>query len=475
VPVPVPPPPPPDLGTIPADANLKGTWSAVYAWPLIPIHSVLMPDGHVLTYGSNSAGQQTGFFIYDVWTPGQGAANGHMTLPNGTGVDTFCSAQLVLPQSGDAVIAGGDLWDGTKTLNHGNSNSVLFSRASNALSTAANMNRPRWYASMTMLPNGSIYVQGGRDGTDRPEVRNTDGTFRLLANVDTSVWDWYYPRNWVAPDGRVFGYDSFGHMYYIDPTGDGVGAEVARLPVENRGLDASAAMFQPGKILHFGGTSNGAIVIDLTSGSPLVSATQAMSTQRRYGTATLLPDGTVLATGGSSVQNQLVDVSLQAETWNPATGTWSIGASEALARLYHSTAILLPDATVLVGGGGAPGPLTNLNVETYYPAYLFTADGKLAPRPAITAAPDVVSVGQSFAVSVGNANAVSKIALIKTGSVTHGWNMDQRYVPLAFSPTASGFTVQMPANAPDTPPGYYLLFVLNELGVPSVGKVVRVM
>ncbi|HUL63772.1 MAG TPA: kelch repeat-containing protein [Burkholderiaceae bacterium] len=72
------------------------------------------------------------------------------------------------------------------------------------------------------------------------------------------------------------------------------------------------------------------------------------------------------ATGGSSVRNALTDVSYNAEIWNRATGTWTVGADEAVPRMYHSSAILLPDASVLVGGGGAPGPLTNLNVETYY-------------------------------------------------------------------------------------------------------------
>src|SRR5262249_38115936 len=159
-----------------------------------------------------------------------------------------------------------------------------------------------------------------------------------------------------------------------------------------------------------------------------------------------------------SVQNQLVDVSYNAEIWNPATSKWTVGANEALARLYHSSAILLPDASVLVGGGGANGPLTNLNVETYYPPYLFTADAKLAPRPAIVAAPDAVSIGQAFNVDFGNAKAISKVALVKTGSMTHGWNMDQRYVPLTFSATDTRLSVQMPTRAADAPPGYYMLF-----------------
>jgi hypothetical protein len=454
-------------------------WSAVLNWPLMPIHVVLMPDGRLLSYGTNADGQQTAFFIYDIWNPPDGASNGHMTLPNGTGTDTFCGSQLVLPNSGDTVLAGGDLWNGASTVNNGNNDSVLFSRANNSLSRGNNMNRARWYSTMTTLVNGEMFIQGGRDGnrigTDRPEIRAIDGTFRLLPNVDTTAWDWYYPRNWVAPDGRIFGYESFGRMWYIDPTGNGTATEVGRLAPENRGLDASAAMFAPGKILHFGGESNGAIVIDITSGTPVVTATQPMLLQRRYATATLLADGQVLATGGSAVRNALTNVSYNAEIWNPATGTWTVGAIEEMPRLYHSSAILLPDATVLVGGGGANGPVTNLNIEMYYPPYLFTAAGKLAPRPAIVAAPDAVSIGQPFTVDFSNAAGITKVALVKTGSMTHGWNMDQRYVPLTFTTNGTRLSVQMPTRAADATPGYYLLFLIGDTGVPSVGKIVRLM
>src|SRR6185436_11020687 len=91
---------------IPADAYLKGMWSPVYSWPMIAIHAVLMPDGRVLSFGSDAAGAQTGKFFYDVWDPEGGFVDGHLTLPNGTGTDIFCSSQLVLPQGGAVFVAG---------------------------------------------------------------------------------------------------------------------------------------------------------------------------------------------------------------------------------------------------------------------------------------------------------------------------------------------------------------------------------
>ena len=459
---------------IPADAHVRGMWSPVYDWPLIAVHAVLMPDGRVLTYGTTETGKQTGSTIYDIWDGTAAPDTGHLTLPNLTPTDLFCGSQLVLPQSGTKVfLAGGDNWTGTGTTNTGNNNSNVFSGADNLLTPGPNMNRARWYSSSITLLNGESYVQGGSGGTDRPEVRQIDGNFRLLSNANTSSLDFMYPRNFVAPDGRVFGYDSNGRMYYVDPSGTGaitLGAQMG----SPRGNDSSAAMFRPGRILQYGGTSNGAAVIDITSGTPSVTATQSMSSQRRLSTATVLPNGRVLATGGSSVWNALTNVAYTADIWDPTSGQWSIGASAVKARLYHSNALLMPDASVLVVGGGAPGPQNNLNAEVYYPPYLFASNGTRAPRPVINAVPEIFEIGKTVMVDTDNPAGVSRVALIKTGSASHGFNMDQRFIDLSFGVAGSKLAVQLPTKAAEAPPGYYMLFVLDAAGVPSEAKIVRI-
>jgi len=453
--------------------NVRGSWSAPFAWPLIAAHAVMTPDGRVLTYGTDGNGNQTGFFIYDIWDPSAGPTGAHLTLPNISGTDIFCSSQVVMAGSGDIFIAGGDNYVNGGTTNTGNNNSNVFTPSSNSLARGNNMNRARWYSSSTTLLNGEIYVQGGSGGGDLPEIRDATGALRLLPNVNTSGYASNFPRNFLAPDGRVFGFDTSGKMYYVSPSGSGLLTPVGQLPGATS-WTSSAAMYQPGRILQIGGASSAALTIDINGGAPVVTTTQSMSTQRQWVSATVLPDGKVLGTGGSVVENQLSGVNNIAEIWNPATGTWTQGASAVNARLYHSGALLLADASVLILGGGAPDPLKNLNAEIYYPPYLFDAAGARAARPTIISAPDTVVPGATFQVGYAGAGGISRVSFIKTGSITHSVNMDQRQIQLPFSANGALLDVQLPSRAGDLPPGYYLLFVLNDQGVPSVARTIRV-
>jgi YVTN family beta-propeller protein len=385
---------------------------------------------------------------------------------------------MLLPDGTGITISGGDNWTGTGTTNTGNNNATLLDVATGSLTRGTSMNRARWYSSSTMLLNGEIYVQGGTGGTDRPEIRGADGVYRVLAGANTAGFNFMYPRNFVAPDGRVFGYDSAGKMYYVDPNGVGTVTTAGQFTNSVAGNDSSAAMFAPGRILQYGGNSNLAIVIDINGTTPTISTTASMLRQRRLSTATLLADGKVLATGGSRVWNAMTDVSYEAEIWNPQTGQWTVGASAVKPRLYHGNALLLPDATVLVFGGGAPSPSGvpgNLNAEIYYPPYLFAPAGALATRPVIESAPTVVDTGRTVQVAVTSAREVSRVTFVKTGSATHGWNMDQRFVDLPFNTAGDGaLAVQIPARASDVPPGTWMMFVIDDAGVPSEAQLVRV-
>lgn len=231
--------------------NVRGTWSPVANWPLISVHAALTPDGRVLTYGTDGNGKQTGYFIYDVWDPSAGPGAGHVTLPNQTLTDLFCSSQLILPQSGNILISGGDNFVNGNTTNTGNNNSNVFNPSSNSLTRGNNMNRARWYSSSTVLVNGEIYIQGGSGGADRPEIRDANGVYRLLSGADTNGFANLYPRNFVAPDDRVFGFDTAGRMYYVTTSGSGSISSAGQLP-GSTSWTSSAAMFRPGRILQMG-------------------------------------------------------------------------------------------------------------------------------------------------------------------------------------------------------------------------------
>ena len=266
----------PANATIPADAHVKGMFGELFSLPVIPVHAVLTSDGRVLHYGTDTTGRQTANFNYAVWNPVDGSSD---TLANVTGTDIFCSSQVLLPGGDQVFIAGGDNWTGTATTNTGNNNSNLFWVGSSTLTRQNNMNRARWYSTSITLLNGETYIQGGSSGGDRPEVRSTTGSFRLLSNTNTSSLAVYFPRNFIAPDGRVFGYDSAGRMYYVDPGASGGTGSIAmagQFTSSVTGDDATAAMFAPGRILQVGGASAGAIVIDINGALPAVSTTASL-------------------------------------------------------------------------------------------------------------------------------------------------------------------------------------------------------
>jgi hypothetical protein len=482
-----------------AGSSRLGAWSSglgggLAQWPLIPIHAVLLGDGRLLTYGTNGSGQQTGYFIYDVWDPRAGlGSNSHMTLPNNTQTDIFCSAQIVLPQNGNVLVTGGDNWTGTSTTNTGNNASETFYPGDNTLARDGTMNRARWYASTMALPDGRIYIQGGTGGEDHPEVRDSTGFFRPLPGVDTSSVNWFYPRNRVAPNGLVFGYSDLS-MYYVDPNangGNGSLTPAGTLPADGpSGATSCDVMYAPGRILRCGGGSNtfgekpgpqtqaknAAAVIDINGATPTYKKMPSMPLSLHWANATVLADGNVVVTGGSAVPNDLTGMNTSALLWKADTGSWTQGAQSTpnVARLYHSIALLLPDGSVLCGGGGAPGPQTNLNVEIYYPPYLFTSSGSFATRPTITSTPGRITYGQSFGVGATSSAAIQRVTFIKTGSVTHSCNFEQRFMELSFTSDRFGVQVQAPSSAALAPPGNYLLFLLDNRGVPSVATIVQI-
>ena len=156
-------------------------------------------------------------------------------------------------------------------------------------------------------------------------------------------------------------------------------------------------------------------------------------------------------------------------------------SSASRVRQYHSSATLLPDGRVLTGGGGVCASCVSLgylekNVEYFEPPYLFKQDGsgQKATRPVIDSAPATATYGEKFDITTTQAQSIAKVALVRLGAATDRQDQGQRYVPLNFDPASNKITATAPATSNIAPAGYYMLFIVDTAGVPSVAKMIKV-
>ena len=139
-------------------------------------------------------------------------------------------------------------------------------------------------------------------------------------------------------------------------------------------------------------------------------------------------------------------------------------------RTYHSSFLLLADGSVL--GGGAPPdadpPAIYTPHERFFPGYFDML------RPTITNAPATINYAATFNVDTPNPGDISEVVLLRPGAVTHGYNQSQRGIECVISGVGAGsITIESPPQANLAPPGWYLLFILNGMRVPSVGRWIR--
>jgi Domain of unknown function (DUF1929) len=377
------------------------------------------------------------------------------------------------------LVAGGHLVNNGEGIPQTN----LFDYRNNAWTRGQDMNAGRWYPSVITLGTGDALVASGSITPDVwnevPQVWNSQtSTWRDLSGAQAKLS--YYPWIFQAPDGRVFNSGPSTAMGWMTTTGTGTETYAGNRDNVNFREYGSSVMYQPGKLLVIGGSDPpvaSSVKIDLNQNAKL-EAGPNMAFARRQLNATILPDGTVLVTGGSSGAgfNNEASAVLAAELWNPNTNTFRTLSSMKVARIYHSTAVLMPDGRVLsMGGGQGGGGIDHLDAEYFSPPYLFNPDGSTAVRPSISSAPSTVGYNQAFTVGTPNATSVSRVTLLRLTSVTHAFNMNQRFMDLSFSKASNGLSVTSPLNPNTAPPGHYLLTVLNGNGVPSVSKVVQIL
>jgi galactose oxidase len=374
---------------------------------------------------------------------------------------------------GKLLVIGGHISDG-----HGTKDADVFDPATEQWTRLPDMTHGRWYPTATVLPNGQVMASSGADENHvfvKPVEFWNGSSWRLL---DVPNGWGYYPRLFVAPNGKIFYAGEWDLTRWFDPSTGKFQVITTRLVVDRE--YGGTVMYAPGKIIEAGGGSpptNSVELIDINEAAPKWRAGRPMEFARHQVNATILADGKVLITGGTageSNSNEAQAVKF-AEMWDPATEQWSTLAPQVNPRIYHSTAVLLPDARVLTAGGGeAIGQTQETNAEIFSPPYLFNPDGSLAVRPVIQSAPAEVHYGQSFTVQAQGASTVQRANLIRLGSATHAFNQSQYIYPLTVTQSGSTLTATAPPSPNLAPPGPYMLFLLNDKGVPSVAKVIMV-
>ncbi len=438
-----------------AESTSGGEWSAVFPWPEVAVHLSLLPTGQVLSYGLKPP---------HVWDPGTGAFTTVPSVPL-----LFCSGHTLL-SDGRLFTAGGHISN-----NHGLRDITIFDPGLGSWSSDVPMQRGRWYPTATTLANGEVVITAGRDeaglNVSLPEVW-TQGTLRVLTGASRNLP--YYPRAFLAPNGELFYAGEQQKTRYLDINGSGSWTTVGPRQYGTRDY-GSAVMYDEGKILYAGGgrTTNTAEIIDLRAATPTWQWTGSMAFARRHLNLTVLPTGEVLATGGvgGTVFNDLTQPVLAAEIWNPVTQAWTTLASSQIPRGYHATSLLLPDGRVLhTGSGEGSNAPKQKNAELFSPPYLFQG-----ARPTIQGAPTQVGYGTIFSVQTPDAATITMVSLIRLGSVTHAFDMNQRFQRLGFLAEENGLTIAAPSDRNVTPPGHYMLFILKDLGVPSLGQIIQVL
>ncbi len=404
-------------------------------------------------------------------------------------------------------------------------------------------NTARFYPTCTTLGDGRILVMGGssnssgcplseHEGGNTPMIfdatQSIGSQWTVLANAENcpgpgfgpdtsgsppswcvdlpacdSVVPWqfhigYYPFNYLMPDGSIFHFGSNAGPYrdwFPKARHFSIGSEswteFSDDPHEAK--FAGAIMFAPGKFMKAGGQildsnnqgyiTDQAWTIDLYASNPTWSSVP-MNSRRRSVQLVTLADGRIMAATGRLTQQNHI---LKPEVFDPATSTWCEMAAMTQVndvRGDHSEALLLPDGRVLVSGGEYTAASSNPNndAQIFSPPYLFDSEGDPAERPAITSVGPVANTllyGAYADIATPQADDIAAVNLVRLGASTHGFDSEQRFVPLTYrirTPSGLGdpyVEIDAPANGNEAPPGYYMLFILNTDGVPSVAQMVH--
>ncbi|WP_321787855.1 jacalin-like lectin [Burkholderia pyrrocinia] len=474
-------------------APSQSQWSGVTTLSLVPSFAATLPSGKVLLFSADSKFSFTvgpgGMTYSTIYDPATNTSSD--TLVSNTGHEMFCSGTSNLAD-GRLLIAGGG--DDAKT--------SIYDPARNAWSASGQLNIPRAYNSNTVLADGAVLTLGGSWlGGAAPKNAElwspSTGTWSQLSGVPVAPFlepgqsspEPYVADShlWLIPagNGKTFHAGPGEAMHWIDTRGNGSVTSAGMRGDDAFAFHGNTVMYDTGKVLKVGGSpqnmnapsSAAAYVVNLNAGVN-VRKINPMNYARSYQNSVVLPNGQVVILGGMTVGGQFTDSNsvMRPELFDPVTETFTALPPMAIPRNYHSVAVLLADARVLVAGGGLCGAGCAANhpdLQILTPNYLLNTDGTPAPRPAITSAPGYASYGSTINVSTDS--AVAGFSLVRLAATTHTVNNDQRRLSLTFgSNGANSYQIDMPSNPGWAVPGTYMLFAMNANGTPSVAKMITI-
>lgn len=483
----------------PAPELTLGRWSAPFVIPVVGVTAVLLHTGNIMFWSydpvdyHNPARSKNG--VGYIWNPTTRAG---YNIPPPENI--WCSGQTIL-SDGRVYVAGGNLRyndpsaPAGQTSWEGSLSNYTFNPIAERWARQPDMTRGRWYPTVTQLADNRVIVTSGIDETGSGAINNAVELFTPDPNMDgigrISVVSIHnssglYPQQFLLPSGKMLeAGPNAASSFLLDPATWNWGV----LPAMT-----SNHYYLGNGILYTNASVTPARQLVMMAGGHTEQAPQANNEwldgdnpsagwkpypqwlQARHNANTvILPDGTLLTVGGNAGLYGYQDALLSAELYSKAaddrTGTWQMVAPHLVQAAYHSTAILLPDATVLLSQDdmdSSAAAAFQHKAQVYSPPYLFKG-----AQPLITAAPAAAGLGQSFLVSTDR-DGMSGAVLVAPGATTHGNDMHQRVIKLAVQARTNGLLVTLPGSAATVPPGYYMLFVLDAVGIPSVAKFVRV-
>ena len=413
--------------TCPTVPHITGTWTVLpYQMPINPISANLLPNGKVLIVAgsendarNNSRGAES--YRAAVWDP-SGTNEGSISVQNLT-YDVFCSGTAALFDGRSLIVGGTSDYSFT-----GENRASIFNPATGQYVQSQNMVDGRWYATATALADGRIMAMSGLKQTseyksDHRNLRSPKSRSGLESTYQRSLHPPLYPRLELLPGGRVF-YTGHGsgtsnaNAWIFDPATGGWTQSATTNVNRSYGSSVLLPLLPPSyvpRVMNFGGGSpatSSTDIIDLSVATPSYTAGPNMSTRRIQMNAVILPNGKVLAEGGS-VNNEAPDTpGKPADLYDSVSNTMGSAGTAAYSRLYHSTALLSQDATVLSMGSN-PGNRGSYEpaIEIYTPSYLYDSNDHLitANRPQITALSfsGPIHHGMPFSVSYTSTSPIS--------------------------------------------------------------------